>query len=331
MAVYFYQPLWFCLIPALLLFAFIYKRVNKKDRNQNNPPHNIVSVYLPSFFNGEVVDDQIIKSKKTALNWLLVIFMTTALAQPATKTTRKNSPDTLRDIVFVIDTSVGMSLSDYTLGTTPIDRLSLLKAVLTDFLTQLDGNRIGIMVYADSAYTLTPLTRDKNLLSHSISRIQFALAGRQNNLSNALGTVLQQFDFKKNAPSVVVLSQGANIEGDTSPLIVADKFKAKNIKLHVIGLGSNKTTDNSSNRLIFDSIDNKLLQEIANKTNGEFFWVGKSNNLDSILDDIISSETIEISTSEYDIIKNYYAVPLYLSLIILLLTMIKNTLLSRAI
>ena len=329
MPFYLNHPAWLMLAPALFVFSVFFKKYISKANKNSEDKHNLTSIYLPSLFNANILFTDKTRKERQTLNWLLIILMSFALAQPVTKTKKLTNPDSLRDIIFIIDTSVGMSISDYILDSIPVDRLSLLKAVLSDFILNLSGNRIGLMVYADEAYTLSPLTRDKNLISYGISKIQPAVAGRQNNIANALNTVLKQFDFKKNKPSIVILSQGSNIEGDINPLVIAEKFKVKNIKLHMVGLGSNKATYNSSNKLIFDSIDEKLLKQLAKITDGGFFWVGKSNNLNSILNKIMLSEAIEVKKSDYYLIENYYTIALYITLFILILSLFKSTLLSR--
>lgn len=325
MNILFELPLWFFLLPALLVLSFIFKKRGKKQ----NDKHNLTSIYLPSFFGSNISLTESSRKERKLLSWFLIILMTTALAQPVKKIKKQTNPDTLRDIIFIVDTSVGMSISDYVLKSESVSRLTLLKAVLTDFIGKLPNNRIGLMVYADEAYALSPLTQDKNLISYAISQIQPAVSGRQNNISNALNSVLKQYDFKTSKPSVVLLSQGANIEGDINPIEIAKRFKSKKIKLHVIGLGSNKETDDNDNKLIFDSIDEKLLKQLSKITNGEFFWVGKSNNLHDIFRTIMESETIEIKKDTYYLFENYYYIPLYITLFIIITLLFKATLINH--
>lgn len=325
MSIHFELPLWFLLLPILLILSLLIKKSGKKQ----NDKHNLTSIYLPSFFGSNISFTESSRKERKLLSWFLIILMTSALAQPVKKIQKQTNPDTLRDIIFIVDTSVGMSISDYVLKSEPVSRLTLLKAVLTDFIDKLPSNRIGLMVYADEAYALSPLTRDKSLISYAISQIQPAVSGRQNNISNALNSVLKQYDFKKSKPSVVLLSQGANIEGDINPIEIANRFKLKKIKLHVIGLGSNKKTDNNDNKLIFDSIDEKLLKQLSTTTNGEFFWVGKSNNLHDIFRTIMESETIEIKKDTYYFFENYYYIPLYLALIIIIILLFKTTMINH--
>lgn len=52
-----------------------------------------------------------------------------------------------------------------------VDRLTMVKAVLSDFIEQRQGDRLGLILFGDTAFLQTPLTRDvkpsaKCLLKH---------------------------------------------------------------------------------------------------------------------------------------------------------------------
>jgi len=315
------QPYWLFLTPALVLLQIVFSRysiLNKQKNNLETP-----SVYLPYLIKN--TDSGIrSKSKISYFNWLIIFLFSLSLSQPVNKIKKQTNPDSLKDIIFMIDTSVGMSIKDYSLNGKAVDRITLLKAVLIEFIGQLEGNRMGLVVYADSAYTLVPLTRDRNLLIHSVSRIEPAIAGRRNDLSNALSTVIKQFDFGKKKPSVIILSQGANIETSLSPILLAQKYKELLIKLHFVGLGSLKDQSNSSTGLIFDPIDNKLLKKLSGITGGEYFWAGKSDNLNKILSAISRSESFSVKKSDYFLTVNYYQWILYIVMIMLSMSTIRH-------
>jgi len=317
----FIQPLWFMLLPLFLLINALVRHYMKRG---NKFQYEISSIYHP-LVNSNNMKGVARTHNKPWLYYVCVVVMVTALAQPAFSEKKFDSPDSVKDIIFIVDTSVGMTISDYTLNNIEVSRLTLLKAVLTDFVTKLSGNRIGMMVYADHAYAMVPLTRDRDLIAHNIQLLQSALAGRQNDLANALNTALKHYEFSVNKPSVVVLSQGANIKGDVDPLGVAEKFKANSIKLHVIGLGSRTIPSASDSSLIFDSIDNKLLDKMASITNGQFFWVGKSGSLNAILNEIVKSESIEIKANEYVLLENYFQYLLYLVVFLLSINWLLTT------
>lgn len=308
---FFEQPAWFYLLPTIGIVIYLLDKFKIIKKYQHAAAS--VSIYLPVLqkFN---TNSSHTGSRNSLFLWLCILLITCSLAQPVSRTKIPASPDNIKDIIFLVDVSVGMSIKDYQLQEISLDRLTLLKAVLSDFVSNLTGSRIGVLVYADKAFTLIPLSRDRQLLQQSITRIQPAIAGRQNNLSNALTTVLREFDFTATIPTVVVLSQGANLDGNISPLLIAQQFIEKKIKLHFIGLGSDSSASDTSVKLIFDPIDHKLLQTMASVTGGEFFWAGKSESLNSILSIIKKAETIQLAKSEQYLITNHFRWPLYLLL-----------------
>jgi len=315
------QPYWLILMPALVFIQLLFSRyslLNKQKNNLETP-----SIYLPYLIKSTNKSSRS-KTKTSYFYWLIIFLISISLSQPVNKIKKETNPDSLKDIIFMIDTSVGMSIKDYSLNGKPVDRLTLLKAVLIDFISQLEGNRMGLVVYADNAYTLVPLTRDKNLLIHSISRIEPAIAGRRNNLSNALSTVIKQFHFENKKPSIIILSQGANIETTISPILLAQKYKDLLIKLHFVGLGSQNEQGNNSTGLIFDPIDSEILKKLSLITGGEYFWAGESNNLDNILSAISRSESISVKKSDYFLTVNYYQWLLYIVLLMLSVSTVKH-------
>jgi isocitrate dehydrogenase (NAD+) len=69
-------------------------------------------------------------------------------------------PQAARDLMLAVDLSGSMRDEDMALGGMAVDRLTAAKAVLADFLDRRAGDRVGLIVFGDRAYALTPLTRD---------------------------------------------------------------------------------------------------------------------------------------------------------------------------
>ena len=65
-------------------------------------------------------------------------------------------------MLLAVDLSGSMSEVDMELGSRPVDRLTAAKAVIADFLDRRAGDRVGLLVFGQRAYMLTPLTLDRD-------------------------------------------------------------------------------------------------------------------------------------------------------------------------
>src|SRR3546814_5171152 len=70
-------------------------------------------------------------------------------------------PQAGRDLMLAVDLSGSMGEEDMTLGNAVVDRLTAAKAVIADFLDRRAGDRVGLLVFGQKAYALTPLTLDR--------------------------------------------------------------------------------------------------------------------------------------------------------------------------
>jgi len=162
---------------------------------------------------------------------VLMFFMTAALAQPYRLGQQLPEPPRYRDIMFIVDTSISMLLRDYVVGGQRVERMAMTKGVLSHFIQQLEGNRIGIVAFSEKAYTVVPLTTDYNLLQTQLARLDSAtLTGRTNNLSHGLLYASKQLAQTEqlddqNKPVLVLLTNANRPARDIDPLVVADYLK----------------------------------------------------------------------------------------------------------
>ena len=194
---HFDQPQWLFFIPAvavLLLLALWRKPRLLKKWQQASESGRKNTYYLP---NSDLLDDAQLDKKKRnrkitffiqyARYLVLLSLVAIALAQPYQKGQKLPAPPSYHDIVFLVDTSVTMSLMDYQLNDQRIERMTMLKNVLDHFITSLDGSRIGVNVFSEQVYTLAPLTTDYDLLGIQLKRLESAvLTGRTSNPSQAM-------------------------------------------------------------------------------------------------------------------------------------------------
>ncbi len=65
-------------------------------------------------------------------------------------------------MLLAVDLSGSMSEADMELGGEVVDRLTAAKSVIADFLQRRSGDRVGLLVFGQRAYMLTPLTLDRD-------------------------------------------------------------------------------------------------------------------------------------------------------------------------
>ena len=100
-----------------------------------------------------------------------------------------------------------------------VDRLTAVKQVLTRFIAQRKGDRLGLVLFADHAYLQTPLTLDRTTVLQQLNRAQLNMIGSQTAIGEGLGIATKTF-IKSNTKQrvIVLLSDGSNTSGVIEPL-----------------------------------------------------------------------------------------------------------------
>ena len=93
------------------------------------------------------------------LAWVLLC---AAVARPQQLGQAQVPPQQARQMMLAVDLSGSMSEVDMELGGRAVDRLTAAKAVIADFLDRRAGDRVGLLVFGQRAYMLTPLTLDRD-------------------------------------------------------------------------------------------------------------------------------------------------------------------------
>lgn len=268
-----------------------------------------------------------------SLGWsVLLTLIHLSLAQPYRLGKRLPDPPQHRDIVFVIDTSVSMVLEDYLVGGKRSSRMAMLQTVMQHFIDQLQGNRIGLIVYSEQVYTLVPLTTDYALLKQQFNRVQPAvLTGRTSNPGKALLYTLQQYknETSEEKPTIVLVTDVNRPDRDIDPRIAAASLKQHGFRLHTvaIGAGSYAAENKQGTSLIYHPTNFPLLKQVAESASGKFFSANDSHNIGKALLAIQQAEKRHIEVEPQYIKLSLYHWPLLLAL--LLFSLAQLTLLTR--
>jgi len=261
-----------------------------------------------------------------------VMLLLVALARPQRTNERVNQYSEGIDIMLVLDTSGSMELQDF-----KPNRLESAKEVALDFIQGRTQDRIGLVVFAGDAFSLTPLTSDYNLLRENILSIKLGMISNDGTaIGSALAVALNRMR-ESNAKSkiCILISDGENTAGNIDPVTAAKLAYGFNIKIYTIGIGKDglvpQATSNGQTEYIQTRLDESSLREIAKISNGSFYRASDKNTLDKIFKRINQLEKAEILETRFRNTKDYYQVYLKWAILLFLVWLFfKNTYLSNA-
>ena len=263
---------------------------------------------------------------------LVITCLAVALAQPIQKLPTPTEPEskTVRDIVFVIESSASFLLPDYEINGQPETRMNVVKQVLDNFIGELKGNRFSLAIYADSAYTLLPLTSDQTLARLTLKRLKPYLAGRTDTaMGEALGLALKQTDqstgiAKANDETlkrvVVLISDGLSQPSRIELTEVVNYAQLLQVPIYSIGVGasSEQADKRIYSGLLYQPLEPESLQALAEQTKGQYFQVGSGQEITAVLDQINQAEGVPyIAPPAPPQKQDLYPYPLIVALVLL--------------
>ncbi|PCE62911.1 vWA domain-containing protein [Sediminicola luteus] len=267
------------------------------------------------------------------LRLLALAAVITALARPQTQDVSSKTKTTKGiDIVMAIDVSSSMLARDLK----PY-RLEALKEVASEFIKERPNDRIGLVVYAGESYTKTPITSDKAIALRSLEEITYGQLNDGTAIGMGLATSVNRLkDSKAKSKVVILLTDGVNNAGAIEPATAAELAVEFGIKTYTIGLGTNGNalspiSYNPDGSFRFGmrqvEIDEKLLQEIAATTGGQYFRATNNASLESIYDEINKLEKTEVEEIKFRRFEEKFRPLIFLAGILLLLEwVLANTL-----
>lgn len=273
---------------------------------------------------------------KQVLRTLLLLVMILAAAQPAKKLEVQDDLPTQiqRDVVFVLESSASFMLPDYRFEGQEITRMDAVKRVLQSFVASLEGNRFGLVIYAEQAYSLMPLSADHLAVQSNLQRLKSYLAGRtdeaitealglgllETRSLSALNTSAAQTTTEQPKKRVVVLiSDGISLKSRL-PITDAINFaQQQNTPIYTIGVGAQSAAaDQRQYRgLLYQSLDATPLKQIAQQTGGEYFQIGSGEDLQTVLQKIHQLEGVVLPPKSAKEAHQLVIQPLLLAAIVL--------------
>lgn len=248
------------------------------------------------------------KGKHVSLSSVLAMIIWLMLVLAATQPRWLGEPVTLpqqgRDLMLALDLSGSMEIADMQYQGQSVNRLDAVKSVVSDFIKRRQGDRIGLILFADAAYQQTPLTFDLVTVQKMLDDSVLRLVGTRTAIGEAIGLAVKRLNTYDSSNKVLILlSDGANTAGNIQPLEALQLAKAAGVRIHTVGVGAEQMVQQSvfGQRVVNPSqdLDERLLTKLAEDTGGRYFRARDLNELNQIYQLIDQLEPIERDSVTY--------------------------------
>lgn len=135
------------------------------------------------------------------------------------------------DLMIALDVSNSMLAQDI-----KPNRLARAKRAISKLVDQLQGDRIGIVVFAGRAYTQLPITADYSAAKLFINTIDTDVVPTQGtSIGQAISLSLEAFQDSKHEKAIIVITDGE--DHDDNPVAAAEAAVEKGASVYTIGIG----------------------------------------------------------------------------------------------
>lgn len=313
----------FALLPLPLLMKLL---PAKKSGEQ-------AAMYIPMLTEGLTTVNGPPK-QRTWLKWIAILcwlLLVTAAARPQWLGEAVSIPNEGRDLMLAVDLSGSMKVDDMTVQGRQVNRLAMIKYVLSDFIQRRVGDRIGLILFADTAYLQTPLTFDRDTVAQLLDETVIGLVGEQTAIGDAVGLAIKRFQQKEKSNRVLILlTDGQNTAGNINPYEAKELAINEGIKIYTIGVGADQMVVRGifGNRRVNPSqdLDETMLTDLAESTGGQYFRAKDTETLAEIYQILDELEPVERESKQMRPLKALYYYPLGLALSIIILVIVGHLL-----
>jgi Ca-activated chloride channel family protein len=258
-----------------------------------------------------------------------------SLARPVNTLRAETTDEEGIDAVIVLDMSGSMraamsnvpgDLSRYmgpqNAGVRPT-RLDVAKAVIRDFIARRKSDRIGIVVFGQSAYVLSPPTLDYHLLDALVARMELNLIDPGGTaIGDGVGVAVARLRRSSaKSKAVILLTDGDNNGGRISPEYSAHLANTVGAKLYTVQIGQGEIAEVQDGFNLFGQprytkvrfpVNPKLLKELAQTTGGATYVATDAKSLQASFHDVLNrleKTKLEASASHLEELYGFFLLP----------------------
>jgi Ca-activated chloride channel family protein len=314
----FLQPAWFwacALLPLVLLW-----------RGRRGP---VAAIQYPDISLARDLARQT-RSRIAGLTWLwpilAAILMIAGLARPQRLHSNTLVNANGIDIVLLLDVSGSMQALDFALDGQRLNRIAVVKSVVSKFIDERPNDRIGLIAFAASPYLVSPLTLDHDWLQQNLERVNVGVGDDGTAIGSAIAAGVNRLRATSAKSKVIILlTDGVNNTGKISPISAAEAARALGVKVYTIGVGVRgkapiPVRDEAGRMHVIMAtvdVDEKTLHAVAEETGGQFYRATDTDSLQRIYEQINRFETSAQTVQKFDHVDELYRWTLYPALGIL--------------
>lgn len=245
-----------------------------------------------------------------ALEMAALALLIIALARPQSSSTNQKVNVEGIDIVMTVDISSSMLAQDL-----KPDRLEAAKNVGAEFIAGRPEDRIGLVVFASETFTQVPLTTDHGMLLNMMKDMQCGMLEDGTAIGDGLASSVSRLkDSEAISKVVILLTDGDNNAGSVDPATAAEMAKLFGIRVYTIGVGTKGTAPypvqtpfgGVQYQQVPVTINEPLLQHIADETGGKYYRATSNEKLQQIYDEIDKLERSKIEINEFKRVKEEF-------------------------
>ena len=314
-----------CIIPVLLLLFVLAMRWRKKAL-KNFGEHRLIKKLMPMASTHKV-------KLKFGVFLLAMTSIIIGLANPQIGSKMEEVKREGVDLMIAVDLSNSMLSEDL-----QPNRLQRAKQAISRLIDRLEGDRIGLVVFAGDAYVQLPITTDYSAAKLFLSTINTNIITNQGTaIGKAIELSLNSFDLENvQSKAIIIITDGENHEDDA--IEMADAAYEKGVFVHTIGMGSVEGSpipiknrygqlkgyrkDKQGNTVI-TKLNEVMLQEIAQAGGGSYIRANSTQSgLNALFEEINKMEKKEIGSKIFTDYKDRFQIFIGLAIALLLLDLL---------
>jgi Ca-activated chloride channel family protein len=300
---YFASPEYFWLLLLVPLIPIVYGIVRALRRRRIRA------------FGDEQLVRQLMPSWSGPKGWIRIILFTLAffcfvigISRPQMGAKLKEHEAKGAEIMICLDVSNSMLAEDYSPS-----RLDRAKLAISRVVDKLQGDRIGLIIFAGTSFVQLPITTDyvsAKMFLGSIDTGSVPVQGTA--IGDAILTAAKSFSAQsEKSRAIIVITDGENHEDDA--VDAAKQAAELGIKVYTVGVGSlrgqpipkdGELMKDSEGNIVVTRLDEATLRKIAEVGGGAYVHAGNEEfGLNPIVDDIKKMEAEKYNSivfEEYD-------------------------------